>query len=180
MKKQIAFMIIALLTIASCKKDDFYERNKPIYPDPPAEVVVFYHVYVHSSALYPSWDTISHDTYTRKITFVSDWYDSAGIAMPFFKDTVVTGDLYLTFTMKTHRQKAYDNFFNYVIPVNVGWEATDGKLSLTKVEAGAIRDVKEVCCYSASGGCPDNNRPLRHELVYYYCPGINDIGIYNR
>ena len=95
MKTNILLLALAVLGLVSCKKDD----QSVLFPNPPTEAHITYKVYkstvVHPR--YPSFDSASPNSYTRKITFAYDWReDSAYNIVPMYKDTIVTGDFELT------------------------------------------------------------------------------------
>jgi len=175
MKNLIIMVFIVFL--ASCKKD---ELPKVTYPEPPTVGVVLYKIYNA-----PPTPPQAPEIYTRKITFLSDYtVDGEGEIIPIYRDTIVTGDFTFSFKMNPHRRTTSGNngklFFKYALPINIGWENTDGKVSFTKVWGGVIENGNEKMCYYGGGNCPDNSRVLSLEPTLYYFPGINDIGLYDR
>lgn len=177
--RNLLIVLVFALFLASCKKD---ELPKVTYPEPPTVGVVLYKIY-NSPPTTPQ----APEIYTRKITFLSDYtVDNEGEIIPIYRDTIVTGDFTLSFKMKPYRRLAPNPYndgkdlFEYVMPINIGWEAVDGKFSFTKVWAGVIENGKEKKCYYGGGGCPNNFRDLSPQLILYYFPGLNNIGVYDR
>ncbi len=183
MKRTILLTSIMMyaLSFVSCQKDDEFAPMK--FPDPPTSGNITYKV-CKSTAVHPEHsllDAAPDSSFIRKITFLYDWKDSAGIIVPLCRDTVVAGDFIFTVAVRVIRELSPQatpdtpGKYCYKVPVALGWEAVNNQLSITTIEA----DADDNLVIASSGTCPSLGRPLPSPR-YYYFPGLDRAGLYDR
>jgi hypothetical protein len=177
--KNIALLLFgAMVTLVSCKKDDGFAPIK--FPEPPGITKITYRVYKYDSKKCPYLDTMSANSFTRKITFLCNWTDSAGVIVPEYCDTIVTGDFIFTVEMLPKRgvnkyaSADTPGKYHYEIPLGIGWHNTDGKSSYTTMDAV----VENTVIKFAGNACAQTSRPFAKNT--YYFPGLDGSGLYDR
>lgn len=178
MKTKALFFVSVFAALTACQKEEFPKVN---FPDPPAFGDVTYHVYksagVHEH--YADYDSISPDSYTRKITFLKEWRDSADSVIPIYCDTEVTGDFLITVRIHTKRVPVdigddVSGEFEYKIPIGLGWKTIKGGASFTSMDVV----VQDHLVLGNRNGCPSMSRSIISD--YYDMAGPDGSGIFYR
>ena len=118
---------------------------------------------------YSALESMSPDSFTRKITFLYNWKDSAGVLVPEYRDTIVTGDFLITVSFMPQRVTGNvpanaPGKYHYRLVLAIGWQSVDGKPSTSCMNA-TVSGVDEV--NFGGSGCPTMGRALKQSEYYF-------------